>query len=682
LEEEQVLPEILRLGAFPIALACGSASVADVSQLVNGISQITSEGLPGPVYPRSEDWWPVVAGDDDATYPSLFVAAREYGAGRVVICGHPRIIQTVALDNDAFRLNVVDWLDGAGSKQVGYTTGHSEWINAGALSHLGNQLAAIGGSLTPIPAPITAASLSKVDLLIAGDAWSDFSSSEIETVREWVEQQGGGLLLLGLGWSWEPYHPDTTLEDYPMMKLAQPYEVRWLRNVIEDPTNQHNGSAVFHVFYPDIEISTIYDAISEIVAAHAQHDRNLPVAVETLPELRLRFVRAHQTLAIPSYEFPLSHGERTEVFDAYSWFAQLWPDYYARYFAFDHLTLPTSARLRERAWRSWRDALQLTPEIQSQIAGLGQLSGTRLGIFNSLGVVLLDNSLLNQEQLDVIHAYGSLIPQLLHNLRAISVNDFLGSPALPIPLNGMSGAVNVFGIAVGGSSGNSFPPDVPPGVVDTYSIVVAHEINHIVDSYTIGGSPALTARRAALIAAAGDDPLNYLRSMLPPGFFVQNPQEFFASIANQWFTDSAKTIALGLVRFDAGRHDPINQALFFADVYSMGNSITYLYTTDTLGHITRHTAAITRNPRGSINSIQIDLDKYLFELDDLGNVIGYSIVPSADINGDGQVDVDDLIAVILAWGPCPAPLSSCPADADQSSAVDVDDLILVILNWG
>jgi hypothetical protein len=54
----------------------------------------------------------------------------------------------------------------------------------------------------------------------------------------------------------------------------------------------------------------------------------------------------------------------------------------------------------------------------------------------------------------------------------------------------------------------------------------------------------------------------------------------------------------------------------------------------------------------------------------------------ADINNSGAVDVDDLIAVILAWGECPVPPTSCPADVNASGAVDVDDLIAVILAWG
>jgi hypothetical protein len=56
-----------------------------------------------------------------------------------------------------------------------------------------------------------------------------------------------------------------------------------------------------------------------------------------------------------------------------------------------------------------------------------------------------------------------------------------------------------------------------------------------------------------------------------------------------------------------------------------------------------------------------------------------------DTNNSGAVDVDDLIAVILAWGPC-ANCAACPADvAPQPTpdcVVNVDDLVEVILNWG
>lgn len=57
----------------------------------------------------------------------------------------------------------------------------------------------------------------------------------------------------------------------------------------------------------------------------------------------------------------------------------------------------------------------------------------------------------------------------------------------------------------------------------------------------------------------------------------------------------------------------------------------------------------------------------------------------ADINGDAQVNVVDLLAVINAWGSCPAPPTPCPADIAPPGGddlVNVGDLLAVINNWG
>ena len=55
-----------------------------------------------------------------------------------------------------------------------------------------------------------------------------------------------------------------------------------------------------------------------------------------------------------------------------------------------------------------------------------------------------------------------------------------------------------------------------------------------------------------------------------------------------------------------------------------------------------------------------------------------------DLNGDGVVDVFDLLLLLDAWGPCDDPDDprSCPADLDGSGAVDVFDLLLLLGQWG
>lgn len=57
----------------------------------------------------------------------------------------------------------------------------------------------------------------------------------------------------------------------------------------------------------------------------------------------------------------------------------------------------------------------------------------------------------------------------------------------------------------------------------------------------------------------------------------------------------------------------------------------------------------------------------------------------ADITGNSTVDIDDLLAVISAWGACPAPPTACDADIAPpggNGSVNIDDLLVVINGWG
>jgi hypothetical protein len=53
-----------------------------------------------------------------------------------------------------------------------------------------------------------------------------------------------------------------------------------------------------------------------------------------------------------------------------------------------------------------------------------------------------------------------------------------------------------------------------------------------------------------------------------------------------------------------------------------------------------------------------------------------------DVNNDGHVNIDDLFAVIGAWGNCPQPCPpTCPQDINGNCMVNIDDLFAVIANW-
>jgi hypothetical protein len=68
------------------------------------------------------------------------------------------------------------------------------------------------------------------------------------------------------------------------------------------------------------------------------------------------------------------------------------------------------------------------------------------------------------------------------------------------------------------------------------------------------------------------------------------------------------------------------------------------------------------------SSLQIDA-QFIF--------VGEAANPG-DVNGDGVVNVTDLLAVIAQWGPCSG---KCNADLDGDGHVGVTDLLIVLENW-
>jgi hypothetical protein len=80
-----------------------------------------------------------------------------------------------------------------------------------------------------------------------------------------------------------------------------------------------------------------------------------------------------------------------------------------------------------------------------------------------------------------------------------------------------------------------------------------------------------------------------------------------------------------------------------------------------------HTQAINAPDFNGI--IRIEVIEYPFQ--DLDDAL------PGDVNGDGTVGVDDLLAVIAAWGPC----GGCSEDITGDGVVDVNDLLSVLAAW-
>jgi hypothetical protein len=361
---------------------------------------------------------------------------------------------------------------------------------------------------------------------------------------------------------------------------------------------------------------------------------------------------------------------KQSIYDFYRAHVGRYPNYLRADVVLDRLAEAYVPLIRAQVHVNLRDAIPMTAQAKQEIAQTLGLNGRRLDIWNLASVLVSDNLGLDSAQLDVIYNMLTVILQSLHELSAITVYMLLCHQNLPcwdnfstfIPISRLS--VNIFDIDVGCCPENGFPDDVDPYYSDLFSNVLAHEINHAVDANTIEQNPTLKARKNALIQQAGNSHMNYLRSMLPDGFFTQNPQEFFASISNQWFANSRHTLDLGVVRFRNGFREPINQALFFAEVYSQEGNTTRFYTLDTQGQLTLTLVPITRNANGHINGLTINSLTYTFELDSAGNVTSILAAPTPSAA---------LFRVERATGNVFTDGSFNPGGADIAERIDVSE---------
>lgn len=224
----------------------------DPAPLFAGVAELNAPGAPGPVSGLDETAVPIIAGDEDSDPAHAVVGVvNGLGLGRVVALGHGGFFSDGGLgifDNFRFAENTMDWLvEPSGRRTVFFSQGHEEWMVD--PDDFSEALEEQGFTVDTVDAPLTTESLSRAGVLIVGVAWGAFTMSEINAVTAYVDA-GGGLLMLGVGWSWIDYRD--VLERYPMNHLGAPFGIGWLEGTISDPTDQYDGSPVFHTFYPSI----------------------------------------------------------------------------------------------------------------------------------------------------------------------------------------------------------------------------------------------------------------------------------------------------------------------------------------------------------------------------------------------------------------------------------------------
>lgn len=622
---------------------------AELGAVVNALKKITVSN-PGALETLGSDWVPLVS-SDSMTSNTVFAAGRKYGYGRIMALGKEEILlnnEIYALDNLRFLKNAMTWLNGNGKKRAGYSTGHQEYVDSSSIANLKKELEK--EKFTVRQTKLSGNDLKNLDILIIGNAWSGFTTAEISAVRNFVAN-GGGLVLAGLGWSFEAYNPN---KPYPMEVLSTDFGVKWAKPVNGDTTETYNDNPVFTVFYPNIiSLDTILnDTMTYLSRTTAEHAQDLPRILENDPVFKSEYVKAHLLLAKRVIESDAKDVIRQKIYDFCKTMAQQYPQYFSKKPVFVPAQYPTLTWLRERFLNTWISALDLQEARKNDIAQIGGFEGKYLDIWKQTGIYIADNNGLDDTQKQVLLDTLTAIPAKLHNTRIIAVENCIQPNLVNLPyagfavagsstatqllnpgmdltttmMQGPGSSICISNVKVADYMENSFPENMAPGNVSLFSGVLYHELNHIVDFYFLLGNTAQKARREELLKAAGDNPSQYLRSMFESGFFTRNPYEFIASISNEWLTDSAKTVELGLKAFDAGFRQPINQALFFAGVYAVDGNTTCFYLSDPSGKITRTLVPFTKNDKGRITSLTFNGTKYGFVLDANGMVSSYTVI--------------------------------------------------------
>ncbi len=397
---------------------------------------------------------------------------------------------------------------------------------------------------------------------------------------------------------------------------------------LTDPLRTYLGYPVFWWFsddvHRDLQNGLMRPFMTKIDTMIGLHMDTLSIWISNDVDARSTVRFCNEYLAYMLYRSHIDAASKARIDSFYTALINSYPGLLKSYITFNPATEPYLVSLRGQAQVPLLETRPLTNGRKDSLSVLFGLTGLRDSIFHHHGFLILDNNGFVDYSLAAIDDYFSAIPGGLWELDFVSAIDFWGASYTVWA----EWAINVFAVQADQYQENSFPHEMSPVCMDGLMAVLAHEANHIVDAIGVGQNPVLTQRRNDLISRAGNDSLQYLRSMFDPGFFTVAPQEFFASIANEWFDNSEHTLRLGIDRFNRGYLEPVNQALFYSEVYSQGDASTYFYRTSPTGLVESIAIPVMRDINGRINQLTVSGTRYSFSLDAQGFVTSCTTSPN------------------------------------------------------
>jgi len=397
---------------------------------------------------------------------------------------------------------------------------------------------------------------------------------------------------------------------------------------------------------PGVGFAARLEEASSVVSAHPA---DLGPALAADPILRQQLFGLHFRMRDCLRGFILDDSIRLLYFDWYAKHVTAFPQYFARKYH-DPAFEPYIPWLAAQVWVNLYELQADSPHHRLAVANLAAFAGTARALLLDHGVFFMDNSFSSAEQQRVVYEYLNALPPETWRVEVIQIGPFLG-PGEGVHIEADSG-INLFHYDVGQLVENSFPPDSSPGFVDVFSVCLAHELAHnALDTVGRVRCPDLFVRKYELLAAASAPDIvfqapvtnginwpatqarfreegywdgdpgswstawgnywangpgralqeNWLRNNLD--LCVGSPQEAFATLANEYFTNARTMLDLAKRRWDRGLRHPVNQFVLFADYYSQRGTRLPVVSIDARGVITAEAATLTRGVAGSLRTI-------------------------------------------------------------------------------
>lgn len=347
----------------------------------------------------------------------------------------------------------------------------------------------------------------------------------------------------------------------------------------------------------------------------------------------------------------IDEKSRAEMFDGLVELAEEYPDILRRR-QFDLETIPHAPMLAGQFWVVLLDSGDASREHREKVADAAGFGDGHRSLLVDLGVVFIDNDTATPQHLAAMHELLTAMPRSVWDVQTITAAGWLGEGAKTHKISSRSG-VNIFAMPMGRRE-NSFATDAPrPGVTDVYLICLAHEVAHnMLDTVGRDLRPELYEYKfEGLAQSAGPDVVyhhpksrgvdrdatkerfrragawdgnektwpaawkGYFRNLKAATrfdrahvrgniqFFLDAPQEAFATLANQYFANSRLMLEFCKVRWDDGHRSNINQFLLIADYLSENGDAVPFYILEPEEELQVASARLKRDGRNRITDL-------------------------------------------------------------------------------